>query len=327
MRGRTALLGLILAGGLCAGCADNTPPIERASTAPFPQAVPSADEAPVTGEKCPSDATDPAIKQLAADSSDSASQSPLSTSFVAVAAVRCLDEVETVAGDGTWNIAVEQRATSDLSALITALRTPSSNAPAGSNIACADPGVLIPLFALVDAQGRITRPALPHDECQMPLPQALAAISALPWKTEAEQRLSQVQTQSEVDTGCPSTYKDTFDFDIPNAKPWTAPLDPTTACEYTATTPTSADPGIAIGDFSHGVKLSSAQQHAIASALKNLGPATTCTTQASKFLLLTAPTQQNLVVELDGCRRVSYPDYYVMQAPASLLAALSTAGF
>jgi hypothetical protein len=37
-------------------------------------------------------------------------------------------------------------------------------------------------------------------------------------------------------------------------------------------------------------------------------------------------TSQFTAVELDGCQRISYPDYHFAQAPSSLLGALNAAG-
>lgn len=146
------------------------------------------------GTQCPSDSTDPAIEALAAKSPPSAV--PLPAAFKAVAVVRCETQLTTIASNGMRGVALAQRATGGLSALITALRLPSSSPPAGGQIACPAVGVVLPDFALVDAQGRILVPSLPHDECGNPLDHALAALNALPWKTETEQNVSQVQSGS-----------------------------------------------------------------------------------------------------------------------------------
>jgi hypothetical protein len=281
--------------------------------------------------QCPSDSQDPAVAQLAAASASSPG-APLPADFDAVAVVRCKDEVETVAGDGTWDMALAQRATSDIGALTTALRTPSSEPPTASDFACSAIGIAVPNFALVDAEGHIVRPILPHDECGEPLTKVLDAVNALPWKTETEQKLSQDQTQAEIDTGCLPAYKDVFDLPSPGAAPWTTSLEPTIACEYTVSG--SAGGSVGLGEFDHGLKLSAAQRLTISTALKGSGSgpasgstsAKACSAQASTFALLMVSPSENVVVELDGCLRVSYPDYFVAQAPPSLLAALREAG-
>jgi hypothetical protein len=333
MRARTAVLGTVLGSalviGLCGGCASNTAPVEVATRqSPTAAVIKTA----ATGEpSCPSDSADPAIARLAAlgpDGAASTSNPPLPADFDAVAVVRCEVELETIAGDGTWNVALAQRATGDLSALTSALRTPSSSAPTGSGYACASVGEAVPDFALVDAQGRIVLPGMPHDACGELLTPVFDALNALPWKTETEQRLSQVQTQAEIDTGCPPAYKNVFDLPVPSATPWTTSLEPTTACEYTVSPKLSAGGSVGVGEFDHAVKLSAAQQLAITTALKSSGStaAKACSAQASTFALLTVSASENIVVELDGCLRVSYPDYFVTQAPPSLLATLRAAG-
>ena len=175
------------------------------------------------------------------------------------------------------------------------------------------------------------RPTLPHDECDEPLTAVLNAVNALPWKTETEQKLSQDQTQAEISTGCLPAYKDVFDLPSPGATPWTASMEPTVACEYTVSG--SAGGSVGLGEFDHGLKLSAAQRLKISTALNSSGSgsasgstAKACSTQASTFALLTVSPSENVVVELDGCLRVSYPDYFVAQAPPSLLAALREAG-
>jgi hypothetical protein len=331
MRTRTALLGFtgsVLLIGLCTGCARNTPGPVRAIDAPQSGAV---KEPFSPNAQCPSDSQDPAVARLAALGASSPG-TPIPAGYDAVAVVRCEDEVETVPGDGTWDTALAQRATGDLSALMTALRTPSSNPPTPADFACSAIGIAVPDFALVDAAGHIVRPILPHDLCDAPLTKVLDAVYAMPWKTETAQKLSQDQTQAEVDTGCLPAYKDVFDLPSPSATPWATGLDPTIACEYTVSG--SAGGSAGVGEFDHGLKLSAAQQSAISAALKSPGSgsgsgstaAKACSAQASTFALLMVSPSENAVVELDGCLRVSYPDYFVTQAPPALLAALRTAG-
>ena len=326
MRARTALLGLVLIGGLCVGCAPRgaTPPIVEGNPTPSVPAAVASIQAQAT--QCPADSKDPVITRLAADGVPSMSGSLLPADFDAVAVVRCKDEEETIPGDGVWDVALAQRATTGLSALTAALRTPSSGPPTASDFACSAVGFLLPNFALVDARGQIVRPRLPHDECDQPLTEALNAVNAMPWQTETEQRLSQVQTQAESDTGCPPAYKNVFDLPSPKATPWTELTEPTTACEYAVS---STSGGVGIGAFVRGVRLDGAQRLAVSTALTSAAstPAKACSTQATTFALLMVSLSENVVVELDGCLRMSYPDYFVTQAPTSVLATLRGAGF
>ena len=328
-----ALLGLILVGGLCVGCASRgtafvNPPAKDIASSPISSSPGNStvDEIEMQATQCPAGSTDSAIRQLAADGVPSMSGPSLPADFDAVAVVRCVDKEEAVAGDGTWDVALGQRATGDISALVTALRTPSSSAPTATNFACSAVGYLLPNFALVNAQGEVVRPSLPHDGCDQPLSVALDAVNALTWKTVTEQKLSQDQTQAEVDSGCLPSYKDVFELPVPSATPWTELTEPTTACEYKVS---SKSGGVGIGRFVRGVTLDNAQRLAVSTAITGAGstPAKSCSTQASTFAVLMVSSSENVVVELDGCLRLSYPDYFATQAPPSLLATLHTAGF
>ena len=342
MRARTAVvLGSVLVGGLCAACGpsvahtnigvgSSTPTTSSSSISDSPASA-NADGTWTGGTQCPAGSKDPAVVRLGAIAA-TAPTSLLPADFEAVAAVRCEVVLKTVAGDGIWDVALAQRATIDLDSLVSALRQPSSSAPTDAGFACAAVGVVLPNFALVDAHGRIVRPSLPHSQCGSPLVPALDALNALRWATETQQRLSQVETPAEVGTGCPNAYKDVFDFRAaPAATPWVeahgaASLKPTTVCEYRVSQ-VSAAGGIAVGMFDHGLKLSSAQQRAVAAAFadSSVSAAEPCELQASKFALLTVGGS-NLAVELDGCLRTSYPDFSFAQTPAAVLAALRAAG-
>lgn len=346
MQARTALLAGLLIAGCCAGCASKSqtpnagaPPQGPGTPAPAVTST-TVGNAPgnvpdITGGQCPTDSTDPAVEYIAATASTQPSGVPLSPGFKPVAAVRCETQIKTVPGDGVWQVAVAQRATSGLDPLITALRLPSSNPPDGIQIPCAAVGFVAPEFALVDAQGRTVQPSLPHDVCENPLTRVLDALNALPWKTETEQNVSQMQTQAELDTGCPSGYKDVFELPTvaspaPGAAaPGAAALKPTAVCEYTmsATAPPKTG-SIDSALFSHGLKLVSAQQSAIAAALAGSRPtpASACSAMPSRLAVLIAGTSGDLVVELDGCQRMLYPDDSAGQTPAALLSALAAVG-
>lgn len=331
-KGMAALLGSALIAGLCAGCASSTapadagPPVTPFSGAPNGR-LPG-------GTQCPSGSKDPAIAALsAATGAPTPLGTPLPVDFRTVAVVRCEAVTQTIAGEGVWTVALAQRATGDLQPLLTALRLSSRAAPTDTQFACAAVGVVPPNFALVGAHGQIMRPSLPHDECGIPLPQALDALDALPWKTEAEQKLSQVQSPAEVETGCPNAYKYVFDFRSNKAVETLWPLargsasvTPTTACEYSVSQ-ASASGGVPVGAFERGVKLTSAQQQAIAAAYLQVGRLgfKPCASAATKFALLTVGTAE-IAVELDGCQRTDYPDYSGSQTPASVLATLRAAG-
>lgn len=277
--------------------------------------------------QCPSSSADPAIAKLRAD----AAQVSLPVGFHAVAAVRCETVVRTVAGDGEWQFADALRADSGLAALLAALGQPSETPPTGM-YACTAIGVLVPDFGLVDATGRVIRPRLPQTACGQPLPQVLTAVNNLPWRTETEQRVSQTQNQQEIDSGCYPQYKDVFEIPQPASPlPWSKVRPPVSngpamACLYavahTSNALTDGD------DFVRGTALDSAQQSSVGRALSLVGdsPAPTCSATATRFVVLFVPSAAGVAVELDGCKRVLWPDGFMAPAPAGLLQAVAALG-
>jgi hypothetical protein len=322
------LLSAALAGLSACASSDATPPVTAPSTGATGQNTHngSGQSYPFPfGSQCPSTATDPAIAKLKADSDEV----PLPADFHAVRAVRCISSLRTVPGDGEWQFADAQSADSGLAPFLAALKLPSQSPPPGQAIACTADAILIPPFALVDVSGAIVRPKLPTTYCAKPLPEVLTALNNLPWRTETEQKLNQTQTQPEIDTGCPSKYKDLFEFPMATTAPgpeMSAPSDagPTTACAYSV----SGSGLNAAGTFSHGVKLTAAQQTVIGQALAQAKQtdAPACSTPATRFALLSGPDGGDPLIELDGCHRIDWFYGLKSPAPASLLSALAAAG-
>lgn len=278
------------------------------------------------GVNCPSASTDPAIAKLRAG----VKQVALPPDFHPIAAIRCQSPIRTVPGDGEWQFAIAQRADSGMAELVAALRLPSQTEAPGAQIACPLMAVALPPFALVDAKGDIVSPLLPHEVCGFPLPQVTKAIDALPWRTETEQRLNQTRTQAEIDTGCSSAYKYMFEHPVSGTpEPWSKvrqPMSPPPAavCGY-AIDPSTFNDYIAVGSFTRGTKLSAAQQTAVVKAFDDASasetPAPACTTKATRFATVDGP---GTMVELDGCKRVRWPNNFMSTAPASLLQLLAS---
>jgi len=323
---------------LCAGCAsipaqDSTSSSDigqnsSSDTTPHPGGGSAVPVPPMGGGAgCPSDSTDPAVVKLRAQPP----QVPLPANFHAVAAVRCMSRSRMVPGDGEWEFAEADRADSGLAAVLAALRLPSQPTPA-TQVACAAVGILLPPFALVDANGAVVDPVLPQTFCGTPLTQVLDAMDALPWRTETEQKTTQLQTQAEIDTGCASHYKDLFvlpGFATPT--PWSevrppAAPGPLKACVYTVPpeSASTADP-----QFLSGATFSSAQEEAVTQALAVMDgktPAPACPAVAGRFAMFTGLGLNGAVIELDGCHRIEWPDGFKQTASASLLRALTAAG-
>lgn len=324
IRSRIPTVVAVAAAGLLglAGCAST----DTARTSPSVHQQPAAGNASmaVSGGSCPSTSTDPAVAELRAGLTRVA----LPPGFHAVAAVRCQSSIRAVPGSGEWQFADAQRADSELAGLLAALRLPSKT-PSKTTICTAELRVPQP-FALVDASGAVISPLLPHDQCGGPLPQVTDAMNALPWRTETEQRVSQVRTQAEIDTGCAGEYKYLFEHPVPGTpEPWSKVRrpgnpQPTTVCLYTIE-PQSPDDYIAVGSFTHGTKLTAQQQSTIVGALAQASdtPAPACAEKATRFASLDGP-YSGIQVELDGCRRIRWPNGFIDAAPAVLSQFLAT---
>jgi hypothetical protein len=133
------------------------------------------------------------------------SRRPLPAGFVPVSAGRCVFTVETVPGDGEWQVRLEQRATGSLDALTRALRQPSREQAGG--VACPAIGYLPIVITLADAAGRTVTPEVPHEVCGAPSAAVVSAITALSWQTVTRTKVHRVRSQMEIDTGCSGAYK------------------------------------------------------------------------------------------------------------------------
>lgn len=322
---------------VCGGCASGTGQAGSTTDVPGSQAAApgtaqngaqNGDSAVIGYERCPDTATDPAILKLRAQPA----MVQLPADFHAVAAVRCVTQDRTVPGDGKWQFSDAQRTDSGLDALLTALKLPSTTAPPGSQIACAAVGIALPPFALVSVSGAIVDPVLPHDICGMPLHQVLDAINALPWRTETEQKVTQIETQAELDTNCAPAYKDQFELPVLHSPtPWSevrAPFTPgpITACLYTVLPGTGS---ISETTFERGLKLDSSQESAVTQALASMDgktPAPACTTAATRFVEFSGGELNGAMLEFDGCHRVRWPNGFMEKGSESFIQALAAIG-
>jgi len=336
-------VGLLLGIGLVAGCGSSVSAGGNGvgssvtqSTVPSPGAV--GTEQPggglayqsTGGKSCPQSSTDPAIDKLRTLTSEAA----LPKGFSAVAVVRCFVDQHAVAGDGTWQFAVAQRASSGLSEFLRLLQQPSASAPARATIACPADLLLVPDFGLVGSDGTVVRPKLPLTVCGQPLVNVLSALNGLPWKTETETKVTQVLTQTEVETGCPSAYKY-----LPGLKngadaiPWSqvkhpAPNPVTVVCVFRVDATTYPYPD---GLFVAGKKLTGVQGTAALALAEGASTAdsaakTPCSGNATRFAVLGSGNELQYLLELDGCHRLMFPNDYLATGPVGLFTLLAQVG-
>jgi len=100
--------------------------------------------------------------------------------FVPVAAERCVTSIQTIAGKGQWQVATLEKASSDLTALIAALRhAPITRTPGA---VCPDLAMVPPQIVVIGASGQELIPLLPVSGCGLVQSAVIAAIDALPWQ-------------------------------------------------------------------------------------------------------------------------------------------------
>jgi hypothetical protein len=251
--------------------------------------------------------------------------------FVAVSASRCLFRIEPVPGDGSWQVRVEQRATGGLAALVAALRLPSVE---NRGMMCSAVGHLPVVITLTDAQGRSVVPLIPHGTCGGPLPEVTRAIEALPWQETGRTRVNQVQTQLEIDSGCPARYKpmvalsadrapggDRFPF--PGGQPSAVRV-----CRYRLDPSDTMTGRAGLGRYQIGVldtagTLTGKSLTRVLQAVAAAPPVRSCTEPEAPFAVLT-PADRGPVayVELAGCYRVADESGTVRQLDAATAALL-----
>lgn len=237
---------------------------------------------------------------------------PVPADAVLVKATRCVFETERVPGDGEWTVRVEQEATTGLDELATALRTPSE--PPRPNQICPAIGYAPIVITVTDEVGKQFYPAIPTTACGAPLKVAADAIAALPWTTVRRARVSQLRSELETASGCPSGYKAVVALVAAEGDAGAArhPLDttprPLRGCRFAVTPDAAVAAGR--GELYGGtlVDSSTLDPDAAGELLTAIDaapdPITRCVVPSS-FVVLDEANGDSLgiVVEVDGCYR------------------------
>jgi hypothetical protein len=216
-------------------------------------------------------------------------------------------------------VLLTQRADTPAEDLLAQLRQPSD--PLAGGI-CADNLVLRPYFALVDTAGNAVRPTIPTDSCGQPKQVVITALDALPFHTVSTTPLRQVESQTAVETGCSQQFKDTSAQARPGQGrlPWPTPPTSIRVCLYDHISGGAAP----TGELQSGHTLTGADATALVSALANTGAALACSAVPTRFAVLTDPQQASwVVVELDGCQRLVFPDGTLGQLNPTVIRQLS----
>jgi hypothetical protein len=116
----------------------------------------------------------------------------MSALFVPVAVERCVTSIQTISGKGQWETATLEKATSDLTPLIAALRHPPvTHTP---ETFCPALAMLPPQIVLISASGQEVIPLLPVTGCGLVQSAVLSAIAVMPWHPVSVRLIAPVPT-------------------------------------------------------------------------------------------------------------------------------------
>jgi hypothetical protein len=302
-------VAILVAAGVAA-CAHR----EVAHTLPIvASASPSANAAAV----CPDVAGPPPQGDVPPDTQRSG---PVPPGFKVAWVLRCTTEARALPGKGEWQVLVSERADTSAAALLVALApvpVPYQRRP------CPMYRVNVPYFALVDTAGKIFTPGVPVDSCGHPLPAALAALKALPFREFSVRPLRQLESPDAQAAGCNQDYKDELSIDglgfrSAPARPVWATATTISACVYGGIT----IDGVPTGHFQSSRTLTGSAAKALMTALNQAPAAAACATKNTRFAVLTADKTQPATAELDGCHRLLRPDNTLGQLTAAVTAQL-----
>ena len=250
----------------------------------------------------------------------------LNATFVPVSVVLC-DQQPQRRPDGGEDLVGTERSSTDVDALVSALRLPDQVPPADM---CRMQAVLLPWFALRDEAGRWTRVSAPRDVCAQPRAEVLGALGALRLDTVSTWAIRELESAAAVKAGCSQSWADMVWVETSRGlRSRAAPMPPdlfngaTTLrlCAYDvpAAERGTDKPG---GSFVYGDLLQGPEQAVVAAELGRAGPAAgDCAAPATRFALLRTADDAGptIYVELDGCRRI-------LLTPRSGAATLAQAG-
>jgi hypothetical protein len=249
------------------------------------------------------------------------------------AALRCAGSTEVVPGDGEYEVALTERATQGLQALLSALLLPNSP-PQSGDMGCA--AYASQNWVVLELGGKAVAVQTPVDACSHRLPQVDRALEGLRWTQVSRTRGAKVRGSDAVEAQC-EAFKDLLTyFGAADLKPATAPPSIGTrgalkVCLYSVSYPPgwTADGqhglgGVPIG----GGTLTDDQANLVRAALAKATPAGTCTRQHTRFAVVSPLSPDGigpgwLSIELDGCHRILTEDNHVSVAMDTLVSGLA----
>jgi hypothetical protein len=296
----TAALLALLAGG-CARVGTD-------AAGPVPAHVRGGSSAPTVHDRWEScDKAAPASADgLVGDSQDALALPLLDDGFQPVSAVICRTGFRERPGGGTEMTAEEARA-DDLTVLLPTLRLPDEEPTAE---ACTMDLPAVPWLALLDSDGRWTRPGVPIDACRKPRTEFRDAYEKLETTTVTSRVVRQIESDEAARSGCSQTWADmawAMGGIKDMRKNTLGPLPEVTAVRRCVYDVPAGERGSAkpAGDFRSGGPLPASSWTAIRAAIETSATGVaTCDTPAGSFAVLHLEPGGIIHVEADGCRRL-----------------------
>ena len=112
-----------------------------------------------------------------------------------------MDSAQAIAGKGVWSTATLERAEGDLSALLTALRRPTTGRQPGTM--CPALAEIPPAVVLISSTGQELIPKIPLSGCGLIQSSVTAALDQLHWTTVSVRLVSQISGAPPTVSGSP----------------------------------------------------------------------------------------------------------------------------
>ncbi|MEU7753768.1 hypothetical protein [Micromonospora sp. NPDC049171] len=226
----------------------------------------------------------------------------LGNEFTVASAIHCQLGPKQRADGGEDLVLTEDR-TTDLTALLAALRLPDDTTAIE---ACTTEMPWEPNLLLFDAHGYWIRPGLPVDTCGKPLAKVSEAVRALRLTTVSETVVREIVSAGAAASGCSQDWS-TMAAAEARSGPVSIPSAATLRlCVFRVPAQQQGTPQTA-GTSEYGFLLPQQRRAAIERTLALLRPAKKCSGTADRFAVLQDATVMGgdaIYVELDHCRRV-----------------------
>jgi hypothetical protein len=250
-----------------------------------------------------------------------------------VGVLRCVVTEEDDPATGRWRVVLTQTATTGIEDYIAGLRMPDEPRPDG-DLFCTSDLLLLPWSAVILPDGRALQVAMPVTACGKPRIEPGLALERLEFTTVRTERVEQIAPPAQLDLekraaalGCAYVQKDMLEIEAGDGPDsGDRPLlssSPTrmAACRFAADVD-AGEPRLTFDGA--GRRLTAAETAVVVEALSATRPTTEAcrTPHTAVWSLQGAGSGPSVLVELDGCGRVSSDSGALRTLPAAALATI-----